>query len=79
MVRDLMDESLLVSEQEIAAAIHHAYWEERQVIEGSGSVGIAAILAGKITDAGNTIVLLSGGNIAMDLHKRIIDGEVPEV
>jgi threonine dehydratase len=42
-------------------------------------VGIAAILAGKIKDSGNTVVLLSGGNIAMDLHKRIIDGEVPEV
>jgi threonine dehydratase len=79
MVRDLMDESLLVSEQEIAAAIHHAYWEERQIIEGSGSVGIAAILAGKIKESGNTVVLLSGGNIAMSLHKQIIDGEVPEV
>ena len=79
MVRDLMDESVLVSEAEIAAAIHHAYWQEKQVIEGSGSVGIAAVLAGKVRHAGNTVVLVSGGNIAMDLHKRIIDGEVPEV
>ena len=79
MVRDLMDENVLVSEAEIAAAIHHAYWEEKQVIEGSGSVGIAALLAGKVRGTGNTVVLVSGGNIAMDLHKRIIDGEVPEV
>ena len=79
MVRDLMDESVLLSEAEIAAGIHHAYWQERQIIEGSGSVGIGAVLAGKIRDSGDTLVLVSGGNIAMELHKRIIDGEVPEV
>ena len=79
MVRDLMDELVLVSEAEIAAAIHHAYWQEKQIIEGSGSVGIAALLAGKIRHCGRTAVLLSDGNIAMDMHKRIIDGEVPEV
>ena len=79
MVRGLMETSLLVSEQEIAAAIQHAYWQEREIIEGSGSVGIAAILSGKIKASGTTVVLLSGGNIAMDLHKKIIDGEVPEV
>jgi threonine dehydratase len=79
MVRDLMDESILVSEAEIAAGIHHAYWQERQIVEGSGAVGIAALLAGKVDASGNTLVLISGGNIAMDLHKRIIDGEVPEV
>lgn len=79
MVRDLMDESILLSEAEIAAGIHHAYWQERQIVEGSGAVGIAAMLAGKIDQVGNTVVLISGGNIAMDLHHRIIDGEVPEV
>ena len=79
MVRDLMDDIVLVSEAEIAAAIHHGYWRERQIIEGSGSVGIAAALAGKLDNTGNTVILVSGGNIAMELHKQIIDGEVPEV
>ena len=79
MVRELMDELLLVSEKQIAGAIHHAYWREQQVIEGAGSVGIAALLAGKIRNSGNTVVLVSGGNIDMKLHKRIIDGDVPEV
>ncbi len=79
MVRELMDELLLVSEKQIAAAIHHAYWREQQVIEGSGSVGIAAVLAGKIRISGKTVLLVSGGNIDMELHKRIIDGGVPEV
>lgn len=79
MTRDLVDEVLLVSETEIAAAIRHAYWQERQIIEGSGSVGIAALLAGKITDPGHCVCLISGQNIDMALHKRLIDGEDVDV
>lgn len=74
MVRDLVDELVLVNEVEIAEAIRHAYWSERQVIEGSGSVGIAAVLANKVTLQGPSVLLLSGGNIDMNLHKQIIDG-----
>ena len=72
MVRDLVDDTLLVSEAEIAQAIRHAYWEEKQVIEGSGSVGIAAILTGKLLAAGVTTLVLSGCNIDMALHHRIV-------
>ncbi|MGI9463459.1 MAG: threonine/serine dehydratase, partial [Aestuariivirgaceae bacterium] len=79
MVRDLVDDIVLVSEAEIASAIRHAYWEERQIIEGSGSVGIAAILAGKVRPDGPSVLLLSGGNIDMKLHHRIISGEDVDV
>ncbi len=75
MVRMLVDELILVSEIEIAHAIRHAYWHEQQIIEGSGSVGIAALLADKIQLHGPTAVLLSGGNIDMTLHHRIVSGE----
>ena len=75
MVRDLVDDMLLVSEAQIAGAIRHAYWEERQVIEGSGSVGIAALKAGLVPGDGPVAVLVSGGNIDMTLHHRIIGGE----
>ena len=75
MTRDLVDELVLVSEAEIAEAIRHTYWHERQIIEGSGSVGIAALLAGKISNPGHCVSLVSGQNIDMVLHKRIIDGE----
>jgi threonine dehydratase len=75
IVRDLVDDLITLSEREIAAAIRHAYWLEGQVIEGSGSVGIAALLAGKVDRPGRAVALLSGGNIDMKLHKRLIDGE----
>ncbi|HEY5598654.1 MAG TPA: hydroxyectoine utilization dehydratase EutB [Kiloniellales bacterium] len=79
LVRDLVNDLVLVSEAEIAAAIRHAYWEERQIIEGSGAVGIAALRAGRIADPGVTVAVLSGGNIDMDLHHRIIGGEAVDV
>ncbi len=75
MVRDLVDDILLVSEAEIAAAVRYAYWHEQQVIEGSGSVGIAALLTGKFKPQGPTMALLSGGNIDMRMHNKIINGE----
>ena len=75
MTRDFVDDLVLVTEAEIAAAIRHAYWQERQIIEGSGSVGIAALLAEKIENPGRCVALISGQNIDMDLHHRIISGE----
>ncbi|MCR9137937.1 MAG: hydroxyectoine utilization dehydratase EutB [Alphaproteobacteria bacterium] len=75
MVEGLVDELITVTEAEIAAAIRHVYWMERQIVEGSGSVGVAALLAGKVRDAGTVVALLSGGNIDMGLHSRIIGGD----
>lgn len=79
MTRDLVDDIVLVSEAEIAAAIRHIYWQERQIVEGSGSVGVAAMLAGKIASTGPVASILSGGNIDMNQHYRIISGEDVDV
>jgi len=79
MVRDLVDDLVLVNETDIALGIRHAYWQERQIVEGSGSVGMAALLSGKVTLTGPTAVVLSGGNIDMALHHRVISGEDVDV
>ncbi len=79
MVRSLVDEVVLVSEAEIAAGIRHAYFEERQVIEGSGAVSVAALLAGKVKPGGPAVALLSGGNIDTALHFRVLSGEDVDV
>jgi threonine dehydratase len=75
MVRELVDDLLLVEEAQIADAIRHAYWREQQVIEGSGAVGIAALRAGLIARPGVTAVVLSGANIDMAQHARLIRDE----
>ena len=62
-------------EPEIAAAIHHAYWQEQQIVEGAGAVGIAALMAARIPAAGATVIVTSGGNIDMGLHHRVVSGE----
>src|SRR5690606_29841608 len=77
MVRDLVDEVVLVSETDIAAAIRTAYFEEGEVLEGAAAVGIAALDAGKVTLTGPAVVLMSGKNVDMDLHRRIVSGETP--
>ena len=76
MVHDYVDEIVLLSETEIADGIRHAYFKEQVILEGGGAVGIAALLAGKVTPGEKTLVLLSGKNIDMELHHKIINGEV---
>jgi len=74
MCRDLLDDVVLLSEDEIAAGVAHAYRQEREIVEGAGAVGIAALLAGKARAAGPAVLVLSGRNIDMDRHREIVCG-----
>jgi len=75
MVRDLLDDVLLLSEEEIAAGITHAYAMEREIIEGAAAVGIGALLAGRIKASGPVVAILSGRNIDMNQHRRVVCGD----
>jgi threonine dehydratase len=73
LVRDLVDETVLVSEDEIARAMAHCYWQEQQVVEGAAAVGVAALLARKVSSpATNLVVLLSGRNVDMRRFGEIV-------
>lgn len=75
MCRALLDDVILLSETEIAAGMRHAYCEEREVIEGAGAVGIAALLSGRVGRLdGPVAVVLSGRNVDMAQHLRVING-----
>jgi threonine dehydratase len=74
LCRDLIDEVVLLSEAEIAAGIRHAALVENEIVEGAGSVGIAALLAGKVRPQGPTALILSGRNIDEAVHRRIVSG-----
>lgn len=55
---------LAVTEDDIARAIAFLHNEHHQVVEGSGAIGVAALLAGKIPVEGKNVgVVISGGNI----------------
>jgi threonine dehydratase len=73
LVRKYVDETVLVSEEEIAAAMRHCYRQERQIVEGAAAVGVAALLAGRIRRPGeNLVVVLSGGNVDMQRFTEIV-------
>ncbi len=65
LCRDLIDEIVLLSEEEIAEAMVWALLHERQVLEGGGAVGIGALLSGRLAPhVGDEIaVVLSGDNL----------------
>jgi threonine dehydratase len=79
LVRDLVDETVLLSEEEIAQGMRHAFHAERLVVEGSGAVGIAALLAGKVEAKGrNAAVVVSGNNVDTAAFARIVAGGAAE-
>ncbi|HOA87547.1 MAG: threonine ammonia-lyase [Microbacteriaceae bacterium] len=72
MIRDLVDEIVTVSEDDMARALLLLLERAKLVVEPAGAVGVAAILAGKVKPTGPTIVVLSGGNIDPLLMQRVI-------
>ena len=75
IVREYVDEILLVSEDEIKEAIRLFLEHHHQVAEGSGAVGLAALLRYKGRFANRkTVVIVSGGNIDLELLKSVLCG-----
>ena len=78
MVQEYVDDVLLVSEEEIAAAMVYALRHERIVTEGGGAVGIAALLAGKAAGPWrNVVIVVSGGNADMDVLQSLARDATP--
>ena len=63
-----------VSELEIAAAQRWAAEKLRLVIEPGGAVGLAAVLAGKVTLEPGLLVILSGGNVDLAAYAKAMAG-----
>lgn len=72
MVRRWVDDTVLVSEDEIAQAMRYAYGHEQLVIEGAAAVGIAALCSGRVQAGSQTVLLLTGSNVDMAAHHRIV-------
>ena len=73
LCRNLVDEFVLVSEAEIAAAMRTFIDYEHQLIEGAAGVALAAMLRQEDALAGRkVVVLICGGNLSRDTLKRIL-------
>lgn len=68
----LLSGVLTVSDAEVRAAIRFAFKNLKLVVEPGGAVALAAILSGKLETKGlTTAIVLSGGNIDVDLFAEI--------
>lgn len=75
MVRELVDEVVLLQEAEIAAAMRRLFLEEGWVAEGGGAVGVALLQPRHRALLGRRVaVVVSGRNVDMGLFRRVIDG-----
>lgn len=72
IIKDLVDDVVTVSDDDIARALLALLERAKQVVEPAGAVGVAAILAGKVHATGPTISVLSGGNIDPLLLQRVV-------
>ena len=72
IIHDLVDEVVTVTEDDIARALLVLLERAKQVVEPAGAVGVAAMLAGKVTATGTTVTVLSGGNIDPLLLQRVV-------
>jgi threonine dehydratase len=74
VVRDLVDEVVLVEEEDIALAIVALLERAKLMVEGAGAVGLAALLAGKVAGPlGKTVCVLSGGNIDVKTISVVVE------
>ncbi|GAB3630977.1 threonine ammonia-lyase [Microbacterium shaanxiense] len=72
IIQDLVDEVVTVTDDDIARAILVLLEQAKVVVEPAGAVGVAAILAGKVSGTGKTMAVLSGGNIDPLLLQRVV-------
>jgi threonine dehydratase len=76
LCRDLLDDVVLVTEEEIRDAMQVLYFEDRMVAEGGAVVGLAAVLSGKVRGvAAPMATIVTGRNLDMEVFTRIVTGQ----
>ena len=79
LCRDLIDETVLLSEEEIAEGMRHLYFEEGIVAEGGAAVGVSGILTGKVdVKDRKTAIVVSGANVDRQAWLDVIQGRLPK-
>jgi threo-3-hydroxy-L-aspartate ammonia-lyase len=79
VIRELVDDVVSVSDDEIVAAMRACLEQLDLVLEPSGAVALAAVLAGRVATDGNRVgVVLTGGNVDPDRFERLVGRPVPD-
>jgi threonine dehydratase len=74
IIRDLVDDILLATEEEIVNAMRHIFERMKIVAEPSAAVPLAVLLSGRLDVTGKKVgVILSGGNVDLGgFFKKLI-------
>ncbi len=72
MLRQVVDDVVLVSEDAVKAAIKRLALGNKMVVEGFGALSVAAALATPAETRGKTVCILSGGSIGPDRLMEIL-------
>lgn len=73
ITKRLIDGTLLLSEDEIAAAMRTLFREDRIVAEGGAAVGVGAMMSGKLDLVpGPTAIVVSGCNVDMGRFLEVV-------
>ncbi len=75
LASELVDDYVEVSEEEIANAMRFAFRRHRLVVEGGGSVALAAILSGRLAPDTKVALVVSGGNIDAARFAAVVANE----
>jgi threonine dehydratase len=73
--RALVDETILVSEEEIYRGMQALFGDHKLVTEGAAAVGPAALIAGKLKLDGPAAMIISGQNVDPDQFLAIAGGQ----
>jgi threonine dehydratase len=73
LVKKYVDEMVVVNEEEIADAILFLLEQAKVVAEGAGAVGVAAVLNKLDVKGKKVAIVISGGNIDVNMIDRIIN------
>lgn len=71
--RERLAGSVVASDDEVLVAMRFAFEELKLVVEPSGAIGLAALLAGRVPGDGPIVVVLSGGNVDPAVLVKAID------
>lgn len=77
MVRELVDEVVLVSEERIWQAMLWAWNSHGLVLEGGGAVGIAAMFSSMVDPGADAVIVCSGSNVEPE-HLQALGQSSPD-
>jgi threonine dehydratase len=74
VLRELLDEAVVVTEEQIAEAFRFLYARAKLAVEPAAATPVAAVLAGLVDPLPGTVLVLSGGNVTAGVAASLLAG-----